>query len=169
MRLILTHNLVFTRALKFWSTMNIIIKILYSFFISILVYPWTRNFKFLILRQKNERLYDNILDQEDFIWQKIWQTSIHSFKVRWNYYLVNNYPLMYRYRINKNVLQSTFSRAEFWSFRIKCQSLQEYLMKKQMNWSYMEYYVEMPQYFTDKNYFLYFKCRKNWKDAGVQI
>ena len=169
MRLILTHNLVFTRALKFWSTMNIIIKILYSFFISILVYPWTRNFKFLILRQKHERLYDNILDQEDFIWQKIWQTSIHSFKVRWNYYLVNYYPLMYRYRINTNVLQSTFSRAEFWSFRIKCQSLQEYLMKKQMNWSYMEYYVEMPQYFTDKNQLLYFKCRENWKGAGVQI
>ena len=58
-------------------------------------------------------------DQEDFIWQEIWRTSIHLFKVGWNDHLVNYFPLMYRYGINTNILHLTFSRAEFWSFCIK--------------------------------------------------
>ena len=58
-------------------------------------------------------------NQEDFTWQEIWRTSIHLFKVRWNDHLVNYFPLMYRYGINTNILHLTFSRAEFWSFRIK--------------------------------------------------
>ena len=41
--------------------------------------------------------------QEDFIWQEIWQTFIHLFKVGWNDHLVNYFPLMYRYRINTNI------------------------------------------------------------------
>ena len=57
---------------------------------------------------------------QDFIWQEIWRTSINLFKVRWNDHLVNYYPLMYRYGINTNLLHLDFSRAEFWSFRIKC-------------------------------------------------
>ena len=32
----------------------------------------------------------------------------------------------------------------------------------------MQHYVETSQYFTDKNYLLYFKCRKNQKRAGIQ-
>ena len=34
--------------------------------------------------------------QEDFIWQEIWQTSIHLFKVGWNEHLVNDFPLVHR-------------------------------------------------------------------------
>ena len=68
--------------------------------------------------------------QQDLTWQEIWRTYIHLFKVRWNDYLVNYFLLMYRYGINKNILNLTFSRAELWLFRRKCQSLQEYLMKK---------------------------------------
>ena len=40
---------------------------------------------------------------------------------------------MYYYEINTNVLHLTFSRAEIQSFRLKCSSLEEYLMKQQMN------------------------------------
>ena len=43
-------------------------------------------------------------NQEDFTWQKIWRTSIHLFKVRWNDHLVNDFPLMYRYEINTSTL-----------------------------------------------------------------
>ena len=75
-------------------------------------------------------LYSDWLKQEDFIWQEIWRTSIHLFKVVWYDHLVNHFPLMYRYGINTNILHLTFSCAEFWSFRIKYESLQEYLMKK---------------------------------------
>ena len=70
-------------------------KKMHAFFISI-------NKKILL-----ERKYDKPL-------------SIHLFKVRWNDHLVNYFPLMYRYGINKNILHLTFSRAEFrsfWSFR----------------------------------------------------
>ena len=42
-------------------------------------------------------------NQEDFIWQEIWQTSIYLFKVRWNDHLVNYFPLMYRYGIDINI------------------------------------------------------------------
>ena len=58
---------------------------------------------------------------------------------------------MDRYGINVNILHLTISHAEFRSFHIKYQSLQEYLMEKQINLPYMEYYVETSQYFTDKN------------------
>ena len=53
--------------------------------------------------------------------------------------------------MNINILHLTISRAEFRSFHIKYQSLQEYLMEKQINLPYMEYYVKTSQYFTDKN------------------
>ena len=71
-------------------------------------------------------------------------------QVRWNDHL-ENFPLMNRYGINTNILHLTFSRAEFWSFHIKFWSLQEYLMKKQINQPYMEYYVETSQFIIDKN------------------
>ena len=32
----------------------------------------------------------------------------------------------------------------------------------------MQHYVETSQYFTEKNWLLYFKYRKNWKRAGIQ-
>ena len=34
--------------------------------------------------------------QEYFIWQEIWGTSMHLFKVGWNDHSVNYFPLMYR-------------------------------------------------------------------------
>ena len=40
-------------------------------------------------------------------------------QVRWNDHL-ENIPLMHRYGINTNILNLGFSRAEFWSFHIKC-------------------------------------------------
>ena len=43
------------------------------------------------------------------------------------------FPLMYRYGINTNILHLIFFRAEFWSFRIKCLSLQEYLANEKTN------------------------------------
>ena len=32
----------------------------------------------------------------------------------------------------------------------------------------MQYYPETSQYFTEKNYLLKFRYRKNWKGAGIQ-
>ena len=52
-------------------------------------------------------------DQEDFIRQEIRRTSIHLFEVGSNEHLVNYFPRMYCYGINKNMLHLTFSRAEF--------------------------------------------------------
>ena len=51
------------------------------------------------------------LNKENFIWQEIWGTFIHLFKVRWNGHLVSYFPLMYPYGININKLHLTFSRA----------------------------------------------------------
>ena len=53
--------------------------------------------------------------QEDFTWQEIWQAFPELFSA--NVSLWNDFHL-------------TFSRAEFWSFHIKCKSLQKHLMKK---------------------------------------
>ena len=50
----------------------------------------------------------------------IWQTWIHLFNVRWNDHLMNYFPLMHRYGMNTNILHSTWSRVELWSFCIKC-------------------------------------------------
>ena len=47
--------------------------------------------------------------QGDFVWQEVWRTSIHLFKVRWNSHLVNYFSL----GINTNLLPLTFSRALF--------------------------------------------------------
>ena len=44
------------------------------------------------------------------------KTPIHLFKVCWNDRLVSYFSLMYQYGINKNVIHSTFSRAEFNNF-----------------------------------------------------
>ena len=78
-------------------------------------------------RQQIPKTYDNIIFRFSLVveqilsfWQEIWRTSIHLFKVCWNDHLVNYFPLMYRYGINTNILHLTFSRAEFWSFPVKC-------------------------------------------------
>ena len=42
------------------------------------------------------------------------------------------FSLIYRYEINTNILHLTFSHVEL---RVKCLSLEEYLMKRQMNYN----------------------------------
>ena len=85
---------------------------------------WLHNFQHILLSVTFLRSR-RLSKQEDFTWQEIWGTFIHLFKGYWNDHLVNYFPLMHCYRINTNISHSTFSRAECWSFRIKCYSLQE--------------------------------------------
>ena len=63
----------------------------------------------------------HLSQQENFTLQEIWRTSLPFSEL----FFVN-----VSFGINKNILHLTFPRAEFWSFRIKCKSLQEYLMTK---------------------------------------
>ena len=72
----------------------------------------TRNFKRKVSFFTISCLCENIQifkcsEQEDLNWQEIWRTSIHLFKFRWNDHSINNFPLMYRYGINTNVLYLT--------------------------------------------------------------
>ena len=40
--------------------------------------------------------------------------------------------------------------------------------QKQTNWPFKQYYVKTSRYFYRKLYHHFFKCRKNWKRAGIQ-
>lgn len=50
-------------------------------------------------------------DQGDLIWQELWRTPIHLFKVPWNDHLLNFFSLIHRWRINTNLLALKFSCA----------------------------------------------------------
>ena len=42
-------------------------------------------------------------------------------------------------------------------------------IKKQTNWPYKQYYVKTSRCFYQKLNHLFFKCRRNWRCAGIQI
>ena len=50
--------------------------------------------------------------QEDLTLQETSRTSLQLFEVPWNDHLVNYFSLMYRCKINTNILHLTFSRAD---------------------------------------------------------